>query len=62
MGEWMRDSANPERMLQNFLARSLWHNDLIRRQATELQMNILPQGGETSVDELCNTVLRKSGG
>ena len=59
---WFRESPNPERMLGNFLKRSLWHNDLIEQQATELQMNILPQAGETSVDELCKMVLERSGG
>ena len=60
--EWLQDSPDPERMLKNFLARSLWYNDLIKEQATELQMNILPQAGENSVDDLCNMVLEKSGG
>lgn len=50
-------SSNPKLMLENFLARSLWFNDLVRREATELQMNILPQPGETSVDQLCEMVL-----
>ena len=59
---WFQDSPNPERMLENFLARSLWYNDLIKQQATELQMNILPQAGETSVDELCKMVLERSDG
>ena len=60
--EWLRDSSNPERMLENFLARSIWYNDLIKQQATELQMNVLPQAGETSVDELCEMVLERSDG
>jgi 2-phosphoglycerate kinase len=55
--EFVRKSTNPQRMLENFLARSFWFNDLIKREATELQMNILPQPGETSVDELCQMVL-----
>jgi 2-phosphoglycerate kinase len=59
--EWMRDSSSPERMLENFLARSLWYNELIEKQATELQMNILHQGGEKSVDDLCKIVLENSG-
>jgi hypothetical protein len=49
-------------MFENFLARSLWYNDLIKKQATELQMNILPQDGQTSVDELCELVLAKASG
>ena len=55
--EWLQGSPDPERMLENFLARSLWYNDLIKEQATELQMNILLQEGEKSVEELCQLVL-----
>lgn len=55
--EWVRKSSNPERLHENLLARSLWYNDLIRQQATELGMNILPQPGETTVDELVQMVL-----
>lgn len=57
---WYRDSRDPERMLENFLARSLWYNDLIKEQATEHQMTILFQTGQKSVDELCKMVLEKS--
>lgn len=55
--EWLQGSPDPERMLQNFLARSLWYNELIKEQATELQMNILLQDGEKSVEELCQLIL-----
>ena len=58
--KWWAHSPDPERMRENFLARSLWYNDLIKQQATELRMNILPQVGETSVDELCEMVLERS--
>lgn len=54
---WLRGSSNPERMLGNFLARSLWYNDLIRTQASGLGMNILYQDGHASVDDLCTRVL-----
>ncbi len=54
-------SSNPKLMLEKFLARSLWFNDLVRREAAEFQMDILPQPGETSVDELCQMVLDSSG-
>lgn len=56
---WTQHSTNPEKMLQNFLARSLWFNDLIQEQATELQMNILYQSGTISVDELCMMILER---
>jgi hypothetical protein len=55
--QWLQGSSDPDRMLENFLARSLWYNDLIRQQATELQMNILPQPGDASVDDLCKMIL-----
>jgi 2-phosphoglycerate kinase len=59
---WFQGSPDPQQMFENFLARSLWYNDLIKKQATELQMNILPQDGQTSVDELCELVLAKASG
>lgn len=55
--KWLQGSSNPERMLENFLARSLWYNDLIKEQASKLQMNILPQAGDASVDDLCEMIL-----
>jgi len=55
--DFVRDSSDPERMLGNFLARSFWHNDLIKRQATELGLKILQQDGHTSVEELCSVAL-----
>jgi 2-phosphoglycerate kinase len=51
-------SANPEQMLQNFLERSFWYNDLIRRQATELGLHILHQDGHASVDALCAMAMK----
>jgi hypothetical protein len=40
---WLQGSPDPERMLENFLARSLWYNDLIKEQATKLQMGFFAQ-------------------
>lgn len=57
---WLRGSSDPERMLENFLARSLWYNDLVRRRAAELGLNVLVQRGDASVDELCEAVLRSA--
>lgn len=59
---WYQESTDPERMLENFLARSLWYNDLIKEQSTQYHMTILPQPGDNSVDQLCNMVLENSGG
>ncbi|HSG44256.1 MAG TPA: hypothetical protein VLA72_13995 [Anaerolineales bacterium] len=58
--DFFQSSQNPEKMFENFLARSLWYNDLIKSQATELQMQILYQSGEYSVDELCQKILERS--
>jgi len=55
--EFVRDSPEPERMLRNFLARSLWHNDLLRRQANELGLPVLRQDGIASVEDLCDLIL-----
>jgi len=56
-GGWLKGSANPKRMFKNFMARSLWYNDLIKEQASALQMNILFQDGSKSVDDLSQLVL-----
>ena len=57
---WYQESTDPERMLKNFLARSLWYNELIKKQATEHQMTILSQTGQQSVRKLCERVLEES--
>ena len=54
---WLKKSANPEKMFENFMGRSLWYNNLIKEEATTLNMNILPQDGNKSVEELCKMVL-----
>jgi len=55
--EWPQGSSDPDKMLANFISRSLWFNGWMEEQANELQMNILPQHGGTSVDELCEMIL-----
>jgi len=59
---WYQESTDPDQMLENFLGRSLWFNDLIREQATKHHLTILFQPGNKSVDQLCNMVLEQSGG
>ena len=56
--EWIQGSADPERMLNNFLARSYWYNNLIKEEAKRLGMNILPQNGKTSVNEMSDLVFQ----
>jgi hypothetical protein len=55
--QWLQGSSNPERMLENFLARSLWYNQLIQAEASELELNILYQDGHTYVEDLTGKVL-----
>ncbi len=52
-----KSSSDPDRMLQNFLGRSYWYNDLIEEQARRFNMPVLHQDGTKSVDELCDTVI-----
>jgi 2-phosphoglycerate kinase len=52
-------SIDPERMLRNFLGRSLWHNDLIEREATALGLPVLRQDGRASVDTLCTLAMTR---
>jgi 2-phosphoglycerate kinase len=52
-------SSEPERMLQTFLGRSYWHNDLIRRQAEREGLTVLRQDGNVSVEEMCSTVINE---
>lgn len=54
---WLLGSSDPERMLENFLARSIWFNALIKKQAAALQMTILLQDGKRSAEELCRLVM-----
>lgn len=55
--EFYSQSPNPEQMLQNFLGRSYWYNDLIRQETAKLDMPILVQDGSASVDDLCDLVI-----
>lgn len=51
--DFVRNSPDPEGMLENFLARSLWYNELIREQTTALGLRVLHQDGTASVEDLC---------
>jgi 2-phosphoglycerate kinase len=56
--KWLQGSSSPERMFNNFIARSLWFNEFIKDQASALHMNILTQSGDASVDDLCNMIIK----
>jgi 2-phosphoglycerate kinase len=46
-------SGDPERMLANFLARSVWHNDRVNAEAALLGQHRLAQDGSASIETLC---------
>jgi len=56
--DFFHESPDPERMLGNFMGRSLWYNDLIRRETTRLGLHVLFQDGSVSVEALCRQVLQ----
>ena len=53
------ESTDHEKMLQNFLKRSFWHNDLICREAKKFGQTVLYQNGDSSVDDLCEIALER---
>lgn len=54
--EFFSSSANPQQMLNRFLGRSLWWNQLIEWQARAVGHQLLRQDGTKSVDELCRQI------
>ncbi|MCA9914756.1 MAG: hypothetical protein KC496_15490 [Anaerolineae bacterium] len=50
-------SPQPEKMFQNFMARSLWYNQFIEEEATAFGMKILRQTGDVSTEEFCEMIL-----
>lgn len=54
---WMDGSADPTRMLDNFMHRSLWRNDLVAGEAEELDLPILYLSGGEPVGALADRVL-----
>jgi len=60
--DFVRDSPDPDRMLRNFLARSLWYNELIEEKATAQGLPILHQDGHASVEDLCGIILGQISG
>lgn len=55
--EFFNSSSEPERMLENFLARSLWYNKLMREEAGRYEMTILEQNGDTTPEQMCDFIL-----
>ena len=54
---FVEGSLDPERMLANFMARSLWRNDLVRGEAEQVGLPVLVQDGHKGVDVLVEEAL-----
>ncbi|MEN8041824.1 MAG: AAA family ATPase [Actinomycetota bacterium] len=57
LAEFAADSSDPERMHTNFMSRSLWWNEHVRRSAHDLGLPAIHQDGSKSVDDLVNEAL-----
>ena len=51
-------SSNPDRMHSNFMARSLWRNQLIAERAAELGLPLLHQPGHRPVEHLADEAMQ----
>jgi len=56
--DFYNQSPDPEKMLSNFMARSLWFNDLMRTEAQAHGFPVLEQDGTRTVESLCDEMLR----
>ena len=54
--DFLGGSDQPEKMLANFMARSLWRNELILREARHHGLAVLEQDGSVSVDEMVEQI------
>jgi 2-phosphoglycerate kinase len=54
---WMSGSSDPQRMLDNFMHRSLWRNELDASEAESLGLHVLHLTGDEPVDALVDRVL-----
>ena len=54
---WLEGSADPKRMLANFLTRSFWRNELVLEEARSAGLPVLEQDGSLSVGQLVDEVL-----
>lgn len=57
--EWVAGSTDPERMLSNFMFRSLWRNDLVASQASDAAMPVLHIDGSETVEQLVGIALEQ---
>ena len=55
--KWLARFSDPERMLANFMARSIWRNDLVAAQAQEAGLPVLELNGHEPVEEIVAAAL-----
>lgn len=55
--EWRAASGDPDRMLENFMARSSWRNQLVCDEATAAGLPVLHQPGDKPVADLVHEAL-----
>ena len=58
---FFRASSVPDRMLANFMARSLWRNELVREEARAAGLPVLEQDGSVSVAALVDRIVSALG-
>lgn len=59
--DFLEGSADPDRMLENFMGRSLWRNELVASEAAELGLTVLDLNGTEPVEDLVEGVIRQHG-
>lgn len=55
--DWMQGSLDQNRMLDNFMHRSLWRNELVAAEAAELGLTVLRLTGREGVEVLAERVV-----
>ena len=55
--EFWAESSDPDRMISNFMQRSLWRNGLVAAQAAALDMPVIRLTGAETVEDLVGIVL-----
>lgn len=55
--DFLTGSDDPDRMLENFMSRSLWRNQFVASEAQRLGLPLLNQDGTLPVDALVDTAL-----
>lgn len=55
--DFLEGSTDPERMLSNFMARSLWRNQYVRAEAERLGLPVIQQHGDKPVADLVAATL-----